>query len=61
MLKQLRFLTTIPGTMPGWAKKEEERLLKNINQHNINRAAAIRIAAEEDEEVMRERHRSSKG
>lgn len=58
MLKQLRFLTTIPGTMPKWAKEEEARILRRINQ---NKAEAVRISAEENEEVMRERHRNAKG
>jgi|JI10StandDraft_1071094.scaffolds.fasta_scaffold1293809_2 hypothetical protein len=61
MLKQLRFLTTIPGTMPRWAKEEEERILRSINRNNRTKAEAIRIAAEEDEEVMRERHRNPTG
>lgn len=61
MLKQLRFLTTIPGTMPRWAKEEEERLLRSINRNTQSRTEAVRISAEENEEVMRERHRNAKG
>lgn len=55
--KHLRFLTVNPmGGMPGWAKKEEERLLSRIRAD----ASAVRVAAEDDEEIMRERHRRSK-
>jgi len=58
MLKRLRFLTVNPmGGMPGWAKEEEKRILERMS----HRREAVRVAAENDEEVMRERNRRSQG